>query len=178
VVRSVTLFDGERRDRSIDARYGADDRLESGDGADLLFGQRGQDALVGGAGDDYMEGNAGDDSMRGEAGADDMIGGSSSADGRIGSGASVRMASDGDDRLAGGDTDDVLLGDNGTIRRPTGSDGRWQRRNQAAMSLIVRTINPATKAHTSAYGDDSLDGGAGHDRLFGQDGNNEAVNGE
>ncbi|TEU16732.1 MAG: PKD domain-containing protein, partial [Anaerolineales bacterium] len=125
---------------------------------DLMYGQGGDDDMHGGGDDDFMEGNADSDDMYGDAGQDDMIGGTVQAG----------LGDDGDD-MYGGDGADVMLGDNGLIQRPVDGDGLWQR--HTGFDLVVRnTVMTQSPEQAGAFGNDYLQGNAGHDDLYGQQG--------
>ncbi|PYE84398.1 hypothetical protein [Pseudoroseicyclus aestuarii] len=68
------------------------DRLQGGNGGDVISGLAGNDQLFGGNGDDRLYGGGGDDRLLGEAGDDRLEGG------------------DGRDMLNGGDGDDMIFG--------------------------------------------------------------------
>lgn len=79
---------------TIDGDLG-DDLILGNDGDDILTGGAGQDVVRGGFGKDVMSGGLGNDRLYGEEDEDQLSGG------------------DGDDVLEGGDGNDVLAGDNG-----------------------------------------------------------------
>ena len=79
---------------TIDGDLG-DDLILGNDGDDILMGGAGQDVVRGGFGKDVMSGDLGNDRLYGEEDDDQLSGG------------------DGDDVLEGGDGDDVLTGDEG-----------------------------------------------------------------
>lgn len=90
----------------IAGRDGANDRIEAGNGDDILRGLGGDDTLEGGRGDDVAFGGNGSDTLRGQTGRDTLFGGA------------------GDDLLDGGDGDDSLVGGAGadTIDGGAGSN--------------------------------------------------------
>jgi Ca2+-binding RTX toxin-like protein len=79
---------------TIDGDLG-DDLILGNDGDDILMGGSGQDVVRGGFGEDVMSGDLGNDRLYGEEDDDQLSGG------------------DGDDVLEGGDGNDVLAGDGG-----------------------------------------------------------------
>ena len=79
---------------TIDGDLG-DDLILGNDGDDILMGGAGQDVVRGGFGKDVMSGDLGNDRLYGEEDDDQLSGG------------------DGDDVLEGGDGNDVLAGDGG-----------------------------------------------------------------
>lgn len=139
------------------------ENLYGGSDADTLWGGGGNDSLWGGEGNDTLEGGAGNDRLYGESGDDELQGGD---------GLDILVGGDGNDQLDGGDGNDVLIGD---------GQGDLQ-------SVIEDTVNAETfrdflslkspgelesymsKFETQGDGDDTLDGGAGDDLLFGMGG--------
>ncbi|MCW2853722.1 MAG: Conserved putative secreted protein, partial [Nocardioides sp.] len=134
----------------------AGDTMRGGGDDDLILGQSGDDEIDGGDGADGIEGGADGDLIHGDLGNDELLGGSWTAgsyDGGTG------------DTVDGDEGDDLVLGDNGT---PV-TDG----------SPHVRLLDaPAAGAvaPASTYSSDTLGGGPGNDRVFGQ-GGNDTLNG-
>ena len=116
------------------------ERVETGDGHDVVYGDSGKNILWlkegddyanGRNGDDQIKGHEGDDTLRGEGGKDSLYGGK---------GEDVLDGGSGNDLLRGGDDNDVLRGSSGADRLK-GEDG-----------------------------DDELEGGSGYDTLEGGNG--------
>lgn len=117
---------------------GGDDELRGGDGQDLVYGNAGNDTLDGEAGNDTLRGNGGDDTMRGGPNDDNMEGNA------------------GADSIAGG------LGDNAQITR-TGGTNAYDGSAVRAVTLL-----DIDAADVTLSGPDTIDGGIGNDRAFGQ----------
>ena len=167
-----------------------DDTLDGGPGDDYLDGGFGNDRLVGGTGVDYLEGGDGDDELDAGAG-DDYLRGGPGAD-RLdgGSGDDWLEGSDGDDVLDGGDGNDLLTGDDFPFfllfeleRVGADADGPVVCDPCAGADAVgaimgvgddadgpIAGYDPYVSSLTSvlaAWGDDTLSGGAGDDRLAG-----------
>jgi Ca2+-binding RTX toxin-like protein len=139
------------------------DRIEGGDDADLVFGQRGNDVISLGLGADYGEGGPDIDTVHGDAGDDDVVGGSyTPASGATGQ-------PDGRDTLFGDGGQDVVLGDNGALTRSGSPSQLTTNRVTAARSITPYDLGDA--ALTAAYGPDTITGDADNDVLLGQGGN-------
>lgn len=184
-LRSVQLFDLATASTPAADGTGGADRLDGGEGRDLVFGQGGADALGGGDEDDYLEGGDGADTLTGGAGEDDLVGGGSSRTGSVISisplggwavdGLLMAPSSttdvtasgllDGNDDLDGGDASDVLLGDNGRITR---SGPLAVLDGGASGPHAVREVAMADKSPGPWSGSDRLVGGLGDDELYGQ----------
>lgn len=164
----------------LDGRAGSDillgegmaDRITGGAGNDILFGGNGADELAGGADDDLLLGGADPDTLYGGAGDDILIGGSDA------------------DRLFGGLGDDTLSGVEIT---PADSDDPELAEITSLMNTLVdvrygaavgdrfapRIENAVLSANTEMRAPDDfgliprpdlIEGGAGSDVLFGDQG--------
>ncbi len=129
---------------------GSVNRLDGGDGDDVLWGYGGDDSLSGGDGNDSLNGGAGADRLDGGAGVDmvDYQHSDGAVTVDLGEGTVEGGHAEGDvitdfENVFGSEYDDLLTGDDGANRL----DG--------------------------LAGDDELRGGAGDDRLWGDDGNDE-----
>ncbi len=142
----------------------------------------GSDYLNGNDGDDIIFGQQGSDNILGEDGNDDLIGGHN-----------IPAGSDGGDNLDGGTGWDVLAGDNASITRRTDQLTPLARVLQGeafydaeGLPLITAASQPdprgipghniilfdqSTNPLPGTFGNDNLVGGANHDQLFGQMGN-------
>ena len=89
---------------TINVDYG--NRLDGGEGNDVLIGDRGEDSLFGGEGNDVLVDNAGADELHGGSGNDTLYG---SSTWRVGVG-TYSGGDDARDVLSGGGGDDVLYG--------------------------------------------------------------------
>ena len=144
-------------DRSIDdwttdTPQGAGvDVMYGGPGTDHMEGDGGDDDMFGGADADHMEGNNGEDDMFGETGNDDMIGGSDTA-GEPDVGESV---------MDGGAGSDVMAGDNAIV----GASGFVGGRSVELLDLPIG-------------GDDTMNGAADVDYMFGQIGSDTMSGGD
>ncbi|KAJ56819.1 hypothetical protein ACMU_07725 [Actibacterium mucosum KCTC 23349] len=91
-------------------RAGAgDDKVLSGDGPDVVFGQAGNDWLEGGGDDDILSGGAGDDRIEGEGDDDVILGGDGKDSLRGGAGNDVLIDGPGLDDMEGGIGADVFV---------------------------------------------------------------------
>jgi Ca2+-binding RTX toxin-like protein len=160
---------------------GDDDTLQGDDGADTLLGGDGNDRLLTGEGDDSADGGAGDDDINAERSTNggspltyassgrqtlegglgkDLIAGGSDADSVSGG--------DGDDTLYGQGGDDTLLGGNGQDRLLTGAGN--DSADGGAGDDDINAARPMAGSGLLTYpssGQQSLDGGDGHDVIAG-----------
>ena len=171
-VRDVLLYDVDVvGGASFPTEASGADMVFGAAGRDRIFGQAHDDRLFGEAGDDEIEGNGGADLIVGSVGSDDLIGGSSSnTDGLVQAGPFPSAGTnivDGGDTIDAGDGDDVALGDNGIVLRPV--DSAWQH-HLAPYGHVKRSKVKVAFAFESAgaFGDDTIDAGAGHDDARGQ----------
>ncbi|MCI4661016.1 MAG: Ig-like domain-containing protein [Neomegalonema sp.] len=97
----------------IDPEVSHDDRMQGGQGNDLLFGGEGADLIVGQIGDDALYGELGNDRLNGGNGIDLVSGGD--GDDLVNGGADddLLFGDDGDDRILGGNGDDRIEGGRG-----------------------------------------------------------------
>jgi len=180
----------------VDAGGGKDTVRGTTDG-ELIDGGAGKDKLYGGGGDDDLRGGTGDDRIYGEDGDDVLIGGAGRDDLRGGAGDDtfvVSGADDARDKISGGDGFDTILSD-GDIYftgRPDFSDieeikiaseeGRiitGSGLNDALDFLRITMMDGVeaidagggrdTVHGTNLFGDTIL-GGSGKDRLYGEGG--------
>ncbi|MBI4184382.1 MAG: tandem-95 repeat protein, partial [Proteobacteria bacterium] len=153
------------------------DELKGGSGNDQLFGGDGNDKLKGGAGDDHLDGGDVDDRLEGGAGNDVLLGGAGNdalyGDGGSGSGGGSGDALAFNDYLDGGAGNDLLVGGQGNDTLLGGADD----------DVLYGDFGPGSGSgggsHASGSGsgesgpltfNDYLDGGAGNDQVFGQQG--------
>ena len=176
----------------VDVAYG-----QGGD--DQVQGNAQDDHLEGNAADDTISGNEGQDDVIGGTGRTFSNDEATAVDGRIDNATGDDAANDvlhGGDGLGGvasGD-DDVVIGDNGTVDRELGSpiptpdklpfNGTWQEASwdDPAILRVVRLLDVATTANTApetngTNGDDTINGEANEDLLFGQ-GANDTIKGD
>jgi Ca2+-binding RTX toxin-like protein len=132
------------------------------------------DLIYGGDNDDVIIGQYGNDVIFGNDGEDDIIGGHNTY-GML----------DGDDQLYGGDQNDVIIGDNGAISRDSSIVGSVNQCLPYPLSFMwskyTSSLDPNTfgsirdvllfDVGDGIGGDDTIDGGAHDDRLFGERGN-------
>lgn len=123
---------------SADATLAGPDTLEGNEHNDRMFGQAENDTMSGGDGKDRMQGNDDTDTMNGDGGTDLMIGGSNPSD-----------ADDEGDVMNGNGGDDVMIGDNGLIA--------WD-----------GMLTPPTGTDPDTFGNDTMHGNDGYDRMFGE----------
>ncbi|HEV2890755.1 MAG TPA: calcium-binding protein [Frankiaceae bacterium] len=184
--RSVTLFDVAVAGGSTpQVSASGVDTVNGNEGRDLVFGGGAGDTLHGDAGDDHVEGNAGADTITGDADDDDIVGGGSSlanglarftAPATTGAATATNLA-DGGDTIDGGTGEDAVLADNGVVARTLTSLGAWTYHAAPFAQIPRRTVQaPVAKEVAGAFGDDTVNGGDGHDELHGELGN-DTVNG-
>ncbi len=156
-----------------------DDSIDSGDGADLVFGETGDDTISSGAGDDTVSGGAGSDRISSGSGADYIDGGTED---------DLLSGNDGDDTILGGDGADILEGEDGadSIVGGSGNDTLigYNASNAFGGSTVVSADDGASDILIGGAGDDdiyagsgsdTLDGGTGNDLVFGAGGDDAVV---
>ncbi|UWQ20595.1 CAP domain-containing protein [Jannaschia sp. W003] len=184
----------------------ADDRIVTGDKADVIRAGGGDDVVDSGRGNDRVEGGAGDDLIRSGAGHDKVRGGD--GDDRIvtSDGNDQVWGDDGNDVINAGDGDDVVNAGRGRDRvelrdgddvfrdvferGPDGADwvdgGRGNDVMHGGGGNDVFRGSDGNDRLNGGHGDDkliggrdddTLNGGAGDDRLHGQAGNDKIVGG-
>lgn len=167
------------------------DKLDGGSDNDRLDGEAGDDTLLGGNGNDTLFGGDGNDLLSGDSGNDVLNGGR---------GDDVLRAGAGADRIDGGDGIDTVDFANASqavtvdLRTPSGAANRgdalgdtFTNVERYSMSWQADTFHAgATSVWVSGgHGQDSINGGAGNDVLYGDgDGvapigaeNNDTING-
>ncbi|MGQ0563601.1 MAG: calcium-binding protein [Gemmobacter sp.] len=99
-------------------------RLDGGNGNDVLVGRAGDDVLLGGVGDDTLDGGADNDRLDGGSNDDRLLGRDGNDSLYGGTGDDQVLAGTGDDLVQGGDGNDVLNGGTGndTILGGIGND--------------------------------------------------------
>lgn len=151
-----------------------DDRTESHDAADALYGGAGNDTIMGGAGDDTLDGGAGDDVLRGQAGVDVFRGGAGidTVDYSMESPFQLLVNLETNVASGGTGTGDTFYG----IENLIGSDDRIDRfvGNEAGNHFWGRGGGDYFNGRA---GDDILDGGADGDILYGEGGNDTIIGG-
>lgn len=127
-------------------------RLESGDGHDIVMGYEGSDTIIGGGGNDHLYGRA---SIGGDDGADSISGGDGSDYIQGNAGNDSLDGGFGSDRINGGNNDDHMLGGvgNDTMNGNVGAD-----------TIFGGDGNDSLRG---GQGGDSIDGGGGNDILSG-----------
>ena len=145
--RNVELYDvGENTVGGGDTVYGGlnNDQIWGGNGNDSLFGEQGIDRIEGNDGSDIVSGGTDDDRISGGSGSRAILRGPD--------GSAVvpyDEAPDLGDTLHGNENDDVIAGDNSTI--------------SFLGEATMTTFSTAT-----SFGNDTISGDAGSDRLYGQ----------
>jgi Ca2+-binding RTX toxin-like protein len=182
IIRDVSLFD------QIDGIVG-NDTLFGGDGRDQLFAQQGDDRLFAGAGDDDLVGGLGDDILDGEGGHDILIADAGQIARDFNTDGSPRINENGAWRR------NIFLEELGTVTDVIHIDSIPLRMNDpqlaekllSADQIIItgsfdangrKLLNSDNRAWDTnillidllAASNDTLDGGAGDDLLFGQRG--------
>jgi Ca2+-binding RTX toxin-like protein len=128
---------------------GRNNKLNGGEGRDVLKGLEGKDFLYGRGGNDLMAGGLDDDTLDGGAGNDFLSGGD---------GFDFLKGGVGNDKLAGGFGDDKLYGGNGRDRL-LGDEGNDRLYGDKGNDKLL-----------GGEGDDYLNGGHGQDILTGGEG--------
>ncbi|KQX20738.1 MULTISPECIES: M10 family metallopeptidase [unclassified Sphingomonas] len=138
-------------------------RIQSGDGHDIVMGYEGNDTLLGGGGNDHLYGRA---SFGGEDGADSISGGDGSDYIQGNAGNDSLDGGTGSDRINGGNNDDHMLGGTGndTMNGNVGSD-----------TILGGGGNDSLRGGQDG---DSIDGGSGNDILSGDLGADTLCGGE
>ncbi|MBL8532478.1 MAG: hypothetical protein JNL33_01380, partial [Betaproteobacteria bacterium] len=156
-------------------RFG--DRIEGGEGDDVIHGLGGADDIDAGAGIDWVDGGLGGDRIVGGAGADTLYG-SHGGDTILGHGLTDAGDDDAADRIYGEWGDDVLSGQGGLdlIEGGFGNDHLFGGRGDDVLhtGFGLNTADGGEgddQIHGSDDGADTLLGGAGRDRLWGYAGN-------
>lgn len=149
-----------------------DDRMEGGAGDDILFGGFHDDALRGGADDDLLMGGAGADTLSGEDGNDVIIGGSDfdrlygGAGDDVVSGVELRPEDRGDPQL--GQVVDQMMT---LVELRHGAEAAEQFSARIERSVLSSNVPEQTPENSGlVLGSDVVEGGAGNDTLFGDEG--------
>ena len=161
---------GDAGDDYLDGGHGAD-LMRGGTENDTMFGREEIDTMYGDSGADVMQGNEGNDVMRGGQGADEMQGnqdademyGDAGQDNMIGGSAGAGVP-DGNDTIYGGTEQDTIAGDNALITRGA-LGGDPDDPGTDARSVTLRDVGSSDSALS---GQDTVQGGDGNDRIYGQ----------
>ncbi len=190
----LPLTNGTSGNDAIQGNDGVDVAYGQG-GEDMIQGNAGDDHLEGNASDDTIHGNEGQDDVVGGTGRTFSNDESTAAAGRIDNATGDDAANDtlhggnGDGAVASGD-DDVIVGDNATVDRVRGTlgtagaelnrlpfNGAWGEAtwDEPNILRVIRLLDVATTANTApeangTNGDDTINGEANEDVLFGQGG--------
>ena len=141
-----------------------DDIIIGSSGANMLNGQGGNDNISGGDGTDTITGGDGNDTLNGGAGIDSLTGGA----GRRYAGGRERCRHG--VRSVGGGTDTVITSQTYTLAAGQEIE-RLQTNNQAAVLGLGLIGNEFANRLTANAGNNTLNGGAGIDQMFGLGGN-------
>jgi len=180
IATSRTVLPSDLGDTPAASTSGAD-FVDGGGANDAILGQGGDDRLIGRDGNDYIEGGPAKDWLEGDAGEDDLVGGSSFIE--TDSGNMAVGQPDDTDLILGGADDDAMAGDNARIISIAGTSGTISSRVFTRLGSTGALIRPRiitlldlngvsflTPPSPIRYGGDQIDGGAGNDLAFGQDG--------
>ncbi|MCF6445737.1 S8 family serine peptidase [Nereida sp. MMG025] len=125
------------------------ENLVSGDGDDVIVGNRQNNQILGMRGDDTIDGGAGADTLDGGQGNDDLTGGSSQ------------------DSISGGEGNDTITGD-GSVDMIDGGDGDDDISGNFGFDSILG--GDGVDDISGGEGVDQIDGGDGNDIIFGNSG--------
>lgn len=154
------------------------DSIVGGDGNDTIRGARGNDTLRGYDGDDLLHGDNGHDRVWGGAGNDTLHGGLGNDQVGGGPGNDLIFGGDGHDSIYGGSGDDTLHGENGDTRLwgmggndliHGSTEGGRIGGGGGADTILGGAANDTIYGGLIA-GNDSIDGGAGADEIWGMEG--------
>jgi Ca2+-binding RTX toxin-like protein len=167
----LQLTTGDDRLKLTDIAVTGIDRIEAGDGNDVVFGSEGADRIIGGAGDDRLIGGGGDDvfEISGSDGGFDIIKG--------GEGNDFILGSAGDDVIgladAGSNLDGIEAIDGGggfDILRLTSGNDRLDLSGVAVTGIALIEAGDGNDRIFSSAGDDVISGGLGDDVFIFQPG--------
>ena len=147
-------------------------KLNGGDGNDLVKGGSKDDTVKGGKGNDKLYGNAGNDKLYGEAGNDSIYGGAGNDNIEGGDGADTIFGDGGNDIIKGGRGNDIINAGGGknTINFAIG-DGQDVIRSGGGIDTLVFAQN--TKVYTEHAGSNLIvHYGNGNDKITVQNYNN------
>ncbi|WP_425404060.1 VCBS domain-containing protein [Hwanghaeella sp.] len=152
-------FFGSTGDETIRGR-GGDDNIEGGGGNDSLRGDGGNDTIVAGDGDDFIDGGSGNDTITAGGGSDFI---------QSGFGSDVIDGGDDFDQISYRNRDSGIIGGfaTGTVTDGTSSFTDTLTNIESINSTDFDDQlfgNADDNAFRSFFGNDTIDGGAGHDR--------------
>ncbi|MEL6751506.1 MAG: LamG-like jellyroll fold domain-containing protein, partial [Pseudomonadota bacterium] len=155
------------------AGEGGDDIANGGADDDILFGGAGNDTLNGDGGNDLLSGGAGADALNGGSGTDTVsyLGASAGVDALFTTTDAFGIDGDYTNTVAGGQTGDAAGDTYSSIEAVTGSafDDRFFGTN-TGMTVDLGDGNDIYETGSSNNATDTVDGGAGNDRIFTGDG--------
>lgn len=137
--------------RGHDKIYGSsgNNEIYGGQGNDRIHGRRGNDTIYGGHGNDKIYGGSGNDKLKGDFGNDHIWGDK---------GEDVIHGGTGHDRLYGGQHDDIIFGD---------PDQPYSDAQLQLAKKLGKEPADLWPAQFTIYGNDRIEGGSGHDKLYG-----------
>jgi len=159
---------------TIVGMHGISNEFRGNGGADTLDGYGGDDVLRGGAGNDTLLGNAGNDKLFGDAGVDNLQGGWGNDSLYGGNDNDTLLGQDGDDTLFGDGANDTLDGGIGrdVMFGGAGTDTVTyaSRSDNIVITLDNEGNDGAAGELDNVFADvENLTGGAGNDRLTGNE---------
>ncbi len=187
-------------DDYIDAGEGDDEDVQSGRGADTVYGSGGNDTLRGGEGNDYVNGGPGNDRVIGSSDDDTVVGGkgNDTVEGRDGDDSldggpgrdtleggpddDLLVAGPGNDLYDGGDGDDTLSFASGlggvSVDLGAGTASGPETGSDTVRSIEHVIGGGGDDVLTGDGGANRLEGGAGADTLHGAAGDDTLTGGE
>ena len=144
-----------------------DNRLNGGDGSDIILTFAGADVIAGGRGNELILSGGGNDSVGGGDGNDTILSGSGNDVVAGGTGDDVIFGGKGNDLVDGGDGNDLISGDRGndTVLGGSGSDTVYGGQGNDVVG--------GGDGNDSLFGgkdNDTVDGGSGNDFISGDRG--------
>lgn len=176
----VTLAGGtwDTKAIGIDLEVAYDDHIEGGDGNDVIFGQRGNDTLLGGAGDDTIFGDRASNASGFQTDLPKIVNAYRIIDAAANLDISLPFGGEvvvpGVNLLPSELTNflpqiEIMPGASGFLGEFSAKTD-IMRANGTHIEVFASLLADVTRVKDLAYGNDTIDGGAGNDSIFGDDG--------